>query len=68
MACSPTTLSLATIISIFSVILLAISFSTDNWISYEVKRTSIMVNIVMKKVHLKNKMSQSVGECKTNVE
>ncbi|CAO1419021.1 unnamed protein product [Diamesa serratosioi] len=42
MPCSAVTLSLATVISICAVALLAISFSTDNWLSYEVKRKNIM--------------------------
>ncbi|CRK94799.1 CLUMA_CG008293, isoform A [Clunio marinus] len=42
MPCSAVTLSLATVISIVSVALLAIAFSTDNWLSYEVKRKDIM--------------------------
>ncbi|KAG5672536.1 hypothetical protein PVAND_002658 [Polypedilum vanderplanki] len=42
MPCSAVTLSLATVISIVSVALLAIAFSTDNWLSYEVKRKNIM--------------------------
>jgi len=41
MPCSAVSLSIATIISIVSVALLAIAFSTDNWISYEVKRDNI---------------------------
>ncbi|XP_058128911.1 transmembrane protein 235 [Anopheles ziemanni] len=41
MPCSAVTLSLATISAIIAVALLAIAFSTDNWQSYEVKRTNI---------------------------
>ncbi|XP_055712633.1 transmembrane protein 235 [Phlebotomus papatasi] len=41
MPCSAVTLSLATILSIIAVALLAIAFSTDNWLSYEVKRHNI---------------------------
>lgn len=44
MPCSAVTLSLATISAILSVALLAIAFSTDNWLSYEVNRNSIMVS------------------------
>lgn len=43
MPCSAVTLSLATISAIIAVALLAIAFSTDNWLSYEVKRNSIQV-------------------------
>lgn len=43
MPCSAVTLSLATIAAIVSVALLAIAFSTDNWLSYEVKRNNIQV-------------------------
>lgn len=43
MPCSAVTLSLATIAAIVSVALLAIAFSTDNWLSYEVKRNTIQV-------------------------
>lgn len=41
MPCSAVTLSLATISAIIAVALLAIAFSTDNWLNYEVKRNSI---------------------------
>lgn len=44
MPCSAVSLSIATIISIISVALLAIAFSTDNWISYEVKRDNVKVS------------------------
>lgn len=44
MPCSAVTLSLATISAIISVALLSIAFSTDNWLSYEVNRNSIMVS------------------------
>lgn len=47
MPCSAVTLSLATVISICAVALLAISFSTDNWLSYEVKRKNIMVRNIL---------------------
>lgn len=43
MPCSAVTLSLATIAAIVSVALLSIAFSTDNWLSYEVKRNNIQV-------------------------
>lgn len=43
MTCSPTILSLSTIFAIVSCVLLAIAFSSDNWINYEVKRANIMV-------------------------
>lgn len=43
MPCSAVTLSLATISAIVAVGLLAIAFSTDNWLSYEVKRNNIQV-------------------------
>ncbi|XP_074032079.1 uncharacterized protein isoform X1 [Leptinotarsa decemlineata] len=41
MPCSAVTLSLATITSIIAVALLAIAFTTDNWLYIDVKRTSI---------------------------
>lgn len=44
MPCSAVTLSLATISAIISVALLSIAFSTDNWLSYEVNRNSIMTH------------------------
>lgn len=43
MPCSAVTLSLATISAIISVSLLSIAFSTDNWLSYDVKRNNIQV-------------------------
>lgn len=45
MPCSAVTLSLATISAIIAVALLAIAFSTDNWLSYEVKRNNIQVRL-----------------------
>lgn len=45
MPCSAVTLSLATISAIIAVALLAIAFSTDNWLSYEVKRNNIQVGL-----------------------
>jgi hypothetical protein len=41
MPCSAVTLSLATITSIIAVALLAIAFTTDNWLHIEVKRSQI---------------------------
>ncbi|KAK6624083.1 hypothetical protein RUM44_010941 [Polyplax serrata] len=41
MPCSAVTLSLATISAIIAVALLAIAFSTDNWLYIEVKRGKI---------------------------
>ncbi|XP_077300314.1 uncharacterized protein LOC143921067 isoform X1 [Arctopsyche grandis] len=41
MPCSAVTLSLATITAIVAVALMAIAFSTDNWLYVEVKRTNI---------------------------
>lgn len=43
MPCSAVTLSLATIAAVISVALLAISFSTDNWIRIDVRRNKIKV-------------------------
>lgn len=43
MPCSAVTLSLATVSAIIAIALLAIAFSTDNWLSYEVKRNNIQV-------------------------
>lgn len=43
MPCSAVTLSIATITAIVSAALMAIAFSTDNWLSIEVKRTNIQV-------------------------
>lgn len=45
MPCSAITLSLATITAIVSVAMLAIAFSTDNWLYYEVRRSSILVSV-----------------------
>lgn len=44
MPCSAVTLSLATISAIVAVALLAIAFSTDNWLYTEVKRGKIEVS------------------------
>lgn len=44
MPCSAVTLSLATISAIISVAFLSIAFTTDNWLTYDVKRNSIQVN------------------------
>lgn len=41
MPCSAVTLSIATISAIIASALLAIAFSTDNWLYYEVKRSNI---------------------------
>lgn len=46
MPCSAITLSLATITAIVSVAMLAIAFSTDNWLYIDVKRSSILVIII----------------------
>lgn len=43
--CSAMTLAFATIFSLVSVALLAISFSTDNWITISVNREKIQVNL-----------------------
>lgn len=45
MPCSAVTLSLATITGIIATGLLAIAFSTDNWLYTEVKRAQIQVRI-----------------------
>lgn len=45
MPCSAVTLSIATITAIVSAALMAIAFSTDNWLSIEVKRSSIQVRL-----------------------
>lgn len=44
MPCSAVTLSIATITAIVAAALMAIAFSTDNWLYIEVKRTSIQVS------------------------
>lgn len=43
MPCSAVTLSLATICAVVAVALMAIAFSTDNWLYFEVKRANIQV-------------------------
>lgn len=43
MPCSAVTLSIATITAIVAAALMAIAFSTDNWLYVEVKRNSIQV-------------------------
>ena len=43
--CSAMTLAFATIFSLVSVALLAISFSTDNWVTIKVDREHLEVNI-----------------------
>lgn len=45
MPCSAVTLSIATITAIVSAALMAIAFSTDNWLSIEVKRSNIQVRL-----------------------
>jgi len=45
MPCSAVTLSLATICAVISVALLAIAFSTDNWLRIDVKRDKLKVRI-----------------------
>jgi len=44
MPCSAITLSLATILAIVATALMAISFSTDNWVYYDVRRGAIQVS------------------------
>ncbi len=44
MPCSAVTLSLATIAAVVSTALLAIAFSTDNWVRIDVKRTRLAVS------------------------
>lgn len=53
MPCSAVTLSIATISAIIATALLAIAFSTDNWLHYEVKRSNIQVctSFILKKSH-----------------
>ncbi|KPJ08258.1 hypothetical protein RR48_12997 [Papilio machaon] len=41
MPCSAVTLSIATITAIVAAALMAIAFSTDNWLYIEVKRSNI---------------------------
>lgn len=43
MPCSAVTLSIATITAIVAAALMAIAFSTDNWLYIEVKRSNIQV-------------------------
>ncbi|XP_053950945.1 uncharacterized protein LOC129237625 [Anastrepha obliqua] len=43
MPCSAVTLSIATISAIIATALLAIAFSTDNWLYYDVKRSNIQM-------------------------
>lgn len=42
MPCSAVTLSIATITAIVAAALMAIAFSTDNWLFIEVKRSKII--------------------------
>lgn len=46
MPCSAVTLSLATITAIVATAMLAIAFSTDNWVYYEVRRNQIQVSVL----------------------
>ncbi|KAF9420978.1 hypothetical protein HW555_002961 [Spodoptera exigua] len=46
MPCSAVTLSIATITAIVAAALMAIAFSTDNWLYIEVKRTHIQVSFL----------------------
>jgi len=48
MPCSAVTLSLATICAVVSVALLAIAFSTDNWLRIDVKRDRLKVREILK--------------------
>lgn len=58
MPCSAVTLSLATITAIVATALLAIAFSTDNWLYTEVKRSQIkvrdrhLVHLIIEKFHM----------------
>lgn len=45
MPCSAVTLSIATICAIIATALLAIAFSTDNWLHYDVRRNQIQVSV-----------------------
>lgn len=45
MPCSAVTLSIATICAIIATALLAIAFSTDNWLHYDVWRNQIQVSL-----------------------
>lgn len=51
MPCSAVTLSLATITAIVATALLAIAFSTDNWVYYEVRRNQIQVSYTRRAVY-----------------
>lgn len=55
MPCSAVTLSIATISAIIATALLAIAFSTDNWLHYEVKRNNIQVCIFSSNIKKKKK-------------
>lgn len=54
MPCSAVTLSISTISAIISCALLAIAFSTDNWLTYEVNRTNIQVSYLRASVMYNN--------------
>lgn len=47
MPCSAVTLSIATITAIVAAALMAIAFSTDNWLYIEVKRGTIQVIFIL---------------------
>lgn len=47
MPCSAVTLSIATITAIVAAALMAIAFSTDNWLYIEVKRSNIQVRFII---------------------
>ena len=48
MPCSAVTLSLATVVSVVAVALLGISFGTDNWNYYAVRRDEVQASILKK--------------------
>jgi len=58
--CSAVTLAFATIFSLVAVALLAIAFSTDNWITITVKRSELKDNI--------SKLADQLGKTKEEVE
>lgn len=58
--CSAVTLAFATIFSLVAVALLAIAFSTDNWITITVKRNELKDNI--------NTLKDQLGKSKEDVE
>lgn len=67
MPCSAVTLSLATITGIIATALLAIAFSTDNWLYTEVKRAQIQVCNTLdnnaKRIPEKNFVIRKEREC-----